>query len=105
MGLDLGADIDKRHGSRKNTVLHLAVQMQNPDLIQLLVRQPQCPVNVPNKNGETPIMKAVMSGNKVATGFLVDARADLNAQDNVGNSALSHARARGRTEFVEFLLA
>mmetsp|Transcript_139372 Transcript_139372/g.362380 ORF Transcript_139372/g.362380 Transcript_139372/m.362380 type:complete len:225 (+) Transcript_139372:1-675(+) len=103
--LEAGADATKGFGGRKNTALHLVAQMENPALLELLLRQPGLQVDVRSKDGETALHKAVKSGNKRAASLLVAARADVNAADEAKQTALALARERGRQEFVDYLVA
>jgi len=101
--LEKGADTSKGFGIRQNTALHVAARTGHPQLVGMLLRQ-GAPPSARNSDGETPLFGAITEGNVAATQSLVEARADVNAKDDVGETPLDIARKRERQDFVNFLL-
>jgi ankyrin repeat protein len=53
----------------------------------------------------TPLMDKVVAGDKAAVSALIAKGADVNARNNYGWTALSHAARAGNAELVKLLLA
>jgi ankyrin repeat protein len=71
-------------------------------VITLLKEKPS--LEIKNKDGETPLMKAVYSNNNEIAALLIKAGADVNAQDNMLNSPFLYAGAEGNLEIVKLAL-
>ena len=61
-------------------------------------------INFKTKEGKTALIHFSEKGDKASFKFLVKHNADLNAQDNLGNSALHYAAKSGHVEIVAALL-
>mmetsp|Transcript_51522 Transcript_51522/g.95312 ORF Transcript_51522/g.95312 Transcript_51522/m.95312 type:complete len:200 (-) Transcript_51522:39-638(-) len=103
--LEQGADPYRCFGARKISTLHVAARTGNTPVMQMLLAREGAQLEIQNKDGETPLFGAVMEGHVSTTQLLVDAKADVNARDSFGRTVLAIARARGKTDFVEFLTA
>lgn len=57
-----------------------------------------------NHSGQTPLMAAVYSGNRAIIKLLIDAGADVNAQDQLLNSPFLYAGAEGMSDVVAWCL-
>lgn len=71
--------------------LHYAVVNERTAIVKQLIAIPGCPINVPQANGMTPIMMGVRWSNFGVVDHLIAGGADLNLQDNKGNTALHYA--------------
>mmetsp|Transcript_7207 Transcript_7207/g.15600 ORF Transcript_7207/g.15600 Transcript_7207/m.15600 type:complete len:201 (+) Transcript_7207:126-728(+) len=103
--LEAGADPYRCFGARKISTLHVAARTGNTPVLQMLLAREGAQLEIRNKDGETPLFGAVMEGHVSTTQLLVDAKADVNARDSFGRTVLAIARARGKTDFDEFLSA
>lgn len=102
--LDAGADPSAGFGPRKATSVHAAARILMPQILALLLKR-GAPLDVRNKQGETPLHGAIKEGNVENCQALVDARADVNAKDVQGMTPLELAEQCGRQDFVDFLRA
>merc|ERR1719221_2078999 len=102
--LECGADPSKGYGPRKNTALHLAASMHGDRIVGLLLSRGAHP-DPRNNSGDTPLISAVRQGVVSTTQQLVDAKADVNAQNSNGETALAQALAAGNEQFINFLRA
>ena len=82
--LKAGADINERDNYDSTMLIRAAQNCENPDVIPLLVR---------TKDGETALIRAARLGAPGGISALLDAGADVNAQDNEGRTALMSAAA------------
>ncbi len=101
--LDKGADINGRN-SNGNAALVLAALMNRLEVVKyLLNRGPN--VNGIGQDGFTPLIAAAQDDRRLPmTKVLLDAGANLNVQDNYGETALERAANNGQTETVRLLL-
>ena len=99
LGLDLQAV-----NSEKNNLLHvLARKSEDSILLEYLV-QKGIGINDKNTKGETPIMKAIQSNNKVSLNVLNRNEASFDVQDNDGNTLWHHAIEHKDKEICLLLL-
>ncbi|XP_067653524.1 uncharacterized protein [Haliotis asinina] len=75
--------------SNNNTLLHLACQRDGKATVENLL--PDVKINTRGKNGQTPLMCAVLSGRMGVFDFLVSEKADLTLTDEDNNSLLHAA--------------
>ncbi|KIA97394.1 ankyrin [Flavobacterium sp. KMS] len=61
-------------------------------------------LEIKNKDGETPLMRAVYDNNNEIARLLIEAGADVNAQDDMLNSPFLYAGAEGNLEVVKLAL-
>jgi len=89
--LEADADVNAQE-ARGNTVLHYALFRFRPRLIDLLIQYNVNP-NVKSKaqQGKTPLMMAVVSGQKEFVEKLLQAGADPTIKDDLGRTAISVA--------------
>ncbi|WP_404827691.1 ankyrin repeat domain-containing protein [Flavobacterium shii] len=71
-------------------------------IVTLLKKKPF--LDVKNNEGETPLMKAVYDHNNEIAILLINAGADVNAQDKMLNSPFLYAGAEGNLEIVKLAL-
>ncbi len=58
-------------------------------------------INIKNNDGKTPLMHATYKVDNEIAFLLIDAGADVNAQDNILNSPFLYAGAEGNLELVK----
>ena len=87
--LDNGAQIDYQVPSDGNTALHLAVDSNQQQTIEVLLSKEANP-NIKNDKGETPLHLAVKNGNREAVRLLLRNDADPNVEDNEGSTPFTH---------------
>lgn len=108
MSLANGAkfDIYNRYGG---TALIPAAEKRHLEVVKILTKIPDYPIDHINKLGWTALMEAIVLG---ATGekqvaivkFLVDAGADVNIADKDGVTPLQHAKNRGMDKIAKILI-
>ncbi|KAL3432156.1 ankyrin repeat-containing domain protein [Aspergillus tetrazonus] len=87
--------------------LHLAAGFPQPEIVALLLEyRGRLDIEQRNKDRETPLIKAAMSGNVECIRRLLRAGADINAQCSVGWTPLMSAlNSRDPDDAVSFLLS
>jgi ankyrin repeat protein len=101
--LDAGADPNSSRKLGKETALLLAAGQKDPNILQMLLDK-GAHVNVADRSGLTPLMRAAMGGSldfnlntrgrialPIHVKLLIEHGADVNAQDDRNNTALSFA--------------
>ncbi|XP_048249108.1 serine/threonine-protein phosphatase 6 regulatory ankyrin repeat subunit B-like [Haliotis rufescens] len=86
----------------KDNVLHAACQGGSTAIVEKLLSM--FDVNVKGKNGRTPVMHAVVAGQKNVFNMLVSERADLKRLDDSGNNLLHLACQAGNQCIIKYLL-
>lgn len=80
-----GADVDHAEDGLSRTALHYASFLINPEVIKILLENgadPDLPSDM--NNGETALHFAVERGSSIAARALLDGRADVNVQTELG---------------------
>ncbi|MDR0633022.1 MAG: ankyrin repeat domain-containing protein [Holosporales bacterium] len=99
-----GVEMETKDAS-ENTLLHLAAQGGDPNMAAFFVKTGKIDVNVRNKNWETPLLVAVKHRQLQVVNFLLDNRADVNAQDYNLATPLHWCALMDMAELAEILLA
>ena len=99
LGLDL-----KAVNNEKNNLLHVLARGSEDSLLLEYLVQKGVGVNDKNAKGETPIMKAIKSNNKVSLNVLNRNESDFDVQDDDGNSLWHHAIEHEDKEICLLLL-
>lgn len=90
-----------------NTVLILAATYGYTDLVEdILNKQPKPDLNIKNKLGETALARAILLGHAKIAKILINAGADVNIEDNDGNTPILLAaltRKLNREEKIELI--
>ena len=86
------------------TALHWAVDRDQPDMVQLLIRA-GANVKATNRYGATPLWLASVNGNAKTIAMLLEAGADARSANGDGETALMVAARTGKTDAVNLLLA
>lgn len=87
------------------TVLHLAVSKNHYDLVDFLIGKYGAKARVADKRRQTPLHRAAAIGSQPAIRRLVEARANVNAQDSDGWTPLHHALAEGHGDAALLLVS
>nr|XP_024214301.1 ankyrin-3 [Halyomorpha halys] len=87
----------------KESILHLAVELDNPQLVTLLLEN-GANVNIADANGTTPLLKAVNNNDIITAKLLIEKKADVNAATKLGYIPLHEAVRNGNHEMVKLLL-
>jgi RNase P subunit RPR2 len=99
-----GADINRQIGPMDETALQLASAKDCPRLVEALLSAGAAVVSA-SSGDVSALHLAVRNGTVAVTALLLDAGADLNAEDAKGNTPLHYAVARpGSRELVRLLL-
>ncbi|XP_078062820.1 NF-kappa-B inhibitor alpha-like [Mustelus asterias] len=87
-----------------DTFLHLAILHQRPEIASFLLWSEPSIINVCNKSRQSPLHLSVIMRMPGLTSELVEAGADLEILDSLGNTALHLACDRGDLDCVNSLL-
>jgi ankyrin repeat protein len=101
--LKAGASVNTPHPPLQLTPL-LAASELSFDMVKLLVAR-GAEVNVHDRDGMTPLMKAIVLRDLRMVRLLVNAGAQINATDQRGHTALTHAVLRCDADILKFLIA
>lgn len=94
--------------SRELNILVLACERRSLPLVQAVLRsavEPRTLLNHANTSGVTPLMKSCQLGDREIVDVLLEAGADLYANDSNGHTCLTLACEAGHQELVDRLLA
>jgi len=102
--IDAGADVTLFDLGGVTTLLQAAIYLDDPDLVQLLLKR-----DVPNDGSRSPIqyaplMAAAGSGHVETVRLLLAAGAEVNAQSKEGLTPLMDAALGGNAEVIDLLL-
>ena len=78
-------------GFRNETLLMLAVESQNPEMVDLLLSISKHDVNMPNSSGITPLMRASATNQVMMINSLISSGAKVNVGDQDGMTSLHYA--------------
>jgi ankyrin repeat protein len=98
-----GASVNTPHPPLRLTPLLVASELSF-DMVKLLVAR-GAEVNVHDRDGLTPLMKAIVLRDLRMVKLLVSAGAQINATDQRGHTALTHAVLRSDADILKFLIA
>lgn len=108
--LTAGADVNARHPPLQLTPLILASDVNfNADkkislsIVKLLIAR-GAEVNVHDRDGLTPLMKAIGSYDLDVVKHLLNSGARIDARDQRGHTALTHAIMRSQPEMLRILI-
>ena len=103
MLLDAGADPNVPAYENK-TALSWAAAEGSEESIELLLKQPSIELDVPDKFGQTPLLRAADAGHTKCIRMLLDKGASVKHVDNEGRTALSLAAIKGHKVVAKLLL-
>jgi len=101
--LKAGANVNAVHPPWQLTPL-LAASELNFDIVKLLVAR-GAKVNVSDRDGITPLMRAIVLRDLRMVRLLLDAGAQVNVVDQRGHSAFTHAILRSDADILKLLIA
>mmetsp|Transcript_105655 Transcript_105655/g.264544 ORF Transcript_105655/g.264544 Transcript_105655/m.264544 type:complete len:269 (-) Transcript_105655:23-829(-) len=85
-------------------LLHDACKEGKLDIVRSLLEESHVNPNSRDRKGWTAVIRAAKSNSLGVLEYLIDMKADLEAQTKEGNSALHKAAKRGRTEAAHMLI-
>jgi excisionase family DNA binding protein len=100
--LKQGADVNARN-KKGWTALMFAVSMGDLDTMRALLAGGRAEIDARDNDGKTALMQATGENNIESLRVLIEAQADVNVVDRLGETALTIAARRGYTEVVELL--
>ncbi len=89
--------------TRGSTLLHEAVEADQPDVVQLLLLHGLSP-DIRGKHGNTPLHVAVSKGHVLCVQALLEGDADLSLTDDIGHNVLVKAERSKRSTAILRLL-
>ncbi|MBO7244671.1 MAG: ankyrin repeat domain-containing protein [Alphaproteobacteria bacterium] len=96
--------VDFEHCDLKGqSVLFYAIRSDNSYYLGRLLEKADRLVNVPDNQGVTPLMQAVLMGNQVMVEKLVHQGADLLRKNDVGEDAFHLAMTQGNTQIANLI--
>lgn len=101
--LKAGADVNTVHPPWQLTPL-LAASEISFDMVKLLVAR-GAQVNVRDRDGMTPLMRAIVLRDLRMVKLLLDAGAQINTTDHRGHTAFTHAILRSDADILKLLIA
>ena len=87
-----------------DTCLTLAAYFGHTDIVRYLVGLPDVDVNYHGRNNDTALHSAVDDGHRDVVELLIDAGADIEAQDSTGETPLHYACENGKLAILKMLL-
>nr|XP_043893697.1 E3 ubiquitin-protein ligase MIB2 isoform X2 [Solea senegalensis] len=84
-------DVKKEDGF---SALHLAALNNHRDVAEMLVKEGRCDINIRNNRNQTPLQLAVTQGHTELVQLLVAESADVNMEDEDGDTAMHVALLR-----------
>ena len=101
----LDADADPNVPTDENkTALSWAAAESSEESIELLLKQPNIELDIPDKFGQTPLLRAADAGHTKCIRMLLDKGASVKHADNEGRTALSLAATKGHKVVAKLLL-
>ncbi len=101
--VDHGADLN-RQTSDNETPLMIAVMLNNPNVVRLLLENGADP-NIANRDGQTPLMVAISKGDVESTQSLLSHSAGVDLKEShYGSTALHTAARKGNFDIVKTML-
>uniref|UniRef100_A0A8C8LPW2 E3 ubiquitin-protein ligase MIB2 n=1 Tax=Oncorhynchus tshawytscha TaxID=74940 RepID=A0A8C8LPW2_ONCTS len=85
-------DVKKEDGF---SALHLAALNNHRDVAEILVKEGRCDINIRNNRNQTPLQLAVTQGHGDLVQLLVAEGADVNVEDEDGDTAMHVALSQG----------
>ncbi|XP_033898224.3 E3 ubiquitin-protein ligase MIB2-like isoform X2 [Acipenser ruthenus] len=85
------ADVKKEDGF---SALHLAALNNHREVAEVLIKEGRCDINIRNNRNQTPLQLAVTQGHAEMVQLLVTEGADVNVEDEDGDTAVHIALSR-----------
>ncbi|XP_022326507.1 uncharacterized protein LOC111126282 [Crassostrea virginica] len=87
-----------------NSLMHIVIENGLYDMAEVLISHDNYNINQEDRNGQTPLMLAVILGEEEIIRLLVRAGADINEINNAGKSALLIALEDAKFDIAEYLI-
>ena len=87
-----------------NNLLYLSIKNENYNLAKFLIESKKININEQNKNGDTPLHKAVQLSNYKLVNLLLENNANTNIQNNQNETPLHFAANIGDYKIIKLLL-
>lgn len=97
-------DEEGREMAQQSGDLLQAVEANNFEKVQDILKDASYPINETNEHGETPLLMATHKNYIEIAKALIDAGADVNQQDRLQDSPYLYAGAQGKTEILAYIL-
>lgn len=97
-----GAKVGEEDGDGASA-LHLAAKAGDLRTVEVLVEDLHAELEAKDKGGLTPLMNAVINGDRKIVEFLLKQRADVQAQSNNGETAETLAKANDHAALLEVI--
>ena len=97
-------NIDRLAPANGQSALHLAASRGHVHMVQTLIDQCKATVDILDKEGETPLLKAAFQGHETVVQCLLQRKTNVQHRDKDGWSALHNACARGHLRVVRMLV-
>jgi ankyrin repeat protein len=101
--LTAGADVNRAAWKDKKTLLQLASEEGNREIVELLLKH-GADINQADDEGRTALFKVVNKGYRDIVKLLLDHGADVNKARIYGETPLHEPAAQGNNDIVELLL-
>ncbi|XP_062571316.1 putative ankyrin repeat protein PA3287 [Saccostrea cucullata] len=88
----------------KNSLLHLAVEAGNVDIVEMFLSDDRCQIDTSNDLGQTPLMCAITLNDLELVKCLMKAGADIEMRDNTGKTSLLIALQDSNYEIADYLI-
>lgn len=95
---------EEREMTHQSGELLQAVEANNLEKVQDILKDASYPINETNEKGETPLLIATHKNYIEIAKALINAGADVNKQDVLQDSAYLYAGAQGKTEILAYIL-
>lgn len=97
-------DEEGRKMTHQSGELLQAVEANNLEKVQDILKDASYPINETNEKGETPLLIATHKNYIEIAKALINAGADVNKQDVLQDSAYLYAGAQGKTEILAYII-
>jgi ankyrin repeat protein len=99
------ADVKRKVDFLEETLLHLAIRSRGyVDVVEYLLRDCHAEVDVPDRDGDTPLMLACYYRFKEIVKILLHHGANVNYQNRTGFTVLAYFSNLGEMEWIKYFL-
>lgn len=99
--IEYGANINCTH---QNNILHIAVNVNNYDIVEKLLETNKCDVNCQDYDGNTSLHLAIFDNRLPIAHLLINYGADLNVKNKDGNTVMHFAAINNNINVIKLLL-
>ncbi|KAK2868085.1 hypothetical protein FQN49_003171 [Arthroderma sp. PD_2] len=103
--VDFGAEIELKHDDKNSlSVFHMAVVDDSVNIVHLILDRQLVDPNCRSRNGNTAVHYAVKMRNTMMLRMLIEAGADIDVRDNMGQRPLDYTNRKGDADIRRLLL-